>query len=511
MTKHSQMKPKIFVNVILLSLLVISSLSCNKYLDLQPQDGIIRQEFWKTKEQVQSAVIGCYASLLSDPANKERPVSEYLFTWGELRADMVGSAIGASSDDLDIFNVNTLSTNTDVNWVSIYKTINYCNTVIDFAPGVLVNDNTFTQQQLNQYLAEARALRGLMYFYLVRSFRDVPLKLTSTSSDVDLVQLPKTSSDTILTQIVADLAFADSNAVFTYGNATTIDKGRITKYTVKSIQADVFLWMDRYSDALDACQFVIDSKKFGLIAGNGGWFNNLYYMGNSNEGIFEFQYDQQKLNSFYPIFTTSRARFVAEPVVMDQIYGVDYINDLNKDIRGDGASVRTSDNTIWKYVALDYNSFRGAEASYAHWFVYRYADILLMKAEALIQIGGAVNTQTAKDLIYDIRKRAKAIVLTDSKPDIADKGAMTDFLLQERAREFSFEGKRWYDLLRNAKRNNYERLDILLDMVSRTVPANRQQSAINKYKDAAHNSHYFPIYFYEIQADPNLIQNPFYK
>ncbi len=505
------MNRKIFVNIILASLLIISGTSCSKYLDLQPQDGIIRQEFWKTKEQVQSAVIGCYASLLGDPAGKEKPVSEYLFIWGEMRADMVAPALNATPDDLDVFNVNTLATNTNVNWVSIYKTINYCNTVIDFAPGVLANDNTFTQQQLNQYLAEVRALRALMYFYLVKTFRDVPLKLKSTSSDVDLVQLPKTSADTVLTQIVADLAYADSNVVFTYGNVNTIDKGRINKYTVKAIQADVFLWMDRYADARDACQFIIDSKKYGLISGNSGWFANLYYTGNSNEGIFEFQYDQQKLNTFYGLFTTSKSRFVASPYVMDQVFGVDFVNDNNKDIRGDGASVRTSDNAIWKYIAVDYNSIRTADASYAHWFVYRYADILLMQAEALIQLGGAQNSQDAKDLIYRIRSRARAIPLTDANPSIGDKAGLTDFLLQERAREFAFEGKRWYDILRNAKRNNYERLDLILNMVVRSVPANRQVSATNKYKDAAHNSHYFPIYFYEIQSDPYLIQNPFYQ
>jgi hypothetical protein len=63
--------------------------------------------------------------------------------------------------------------------------------------------------------------------------------------------------------------------------------------------------------------------------------------------------------------------------------------------------------------------------------------------------------------------------------------------------------------LRNAKRNNYKRLDILLNMVSQTVPGNLQQSAIAKFKDP--NSHYFPIYQYELQTDKNLVQNPFYK
>ena len=480
--------------------------SCKKYLSLQPQDGITRQEYWQTKEQVQSAVTGCYASLLGDPTGNDRPLSEYLFMWGELRADMVAPGLGVTQAETDIMNVNTLSTNQMVNWRAVYRTINYCNTVIDFAPGVLQKDNTFTQGQLNGALAEVRALRALMYFYLVRSFRDVPLKLKSTSSDTDLQQLAKTSADSILTQIMADLTFADSNAVVTFGSQAS-DKGRITKYTVKAIEADVYLWMEKYQQSVAACDFIINSGKFGLIAGDNGWFNTLYYKGNSNESIFEFQYDAQKLNSFYAIFLTSKPRYLASPYVMDELYTIDLLNDQNKDIRGDGSAVRTSDNSIWKYAGVTYNIARTADAFYAHWFVYRYAEILLTKAEALNQIGG--RGQEALDLVNQVRNRAHALAATDTHPDVTDQMGLGDYILAERGRELAFEGKRWYDILRNAKRNNYSRPDLLTAMVARSVPAQLQQSAINKFRDP--NCHYFPIYLYEIQTDPNLVQNPFYK
>ncbi len=497
---------KILLNIVAAALLLTMASSCKKYLSLQPQDGIIRQEYWKTKEQVQSAVVGCYASLLGDPTGSDRPLSEYMFMWGELRGDMIGAGMGITPAELDIMNVNTLSTNTMVQWASFYRTINYCNTVIDFAPGVLANDNTFTKTQLNAYLAEVRGLRALMYFYLVRSFRDVPLKIKSTSSDTDLEQLPKTSADSVLAQVVSDLAFADSNVVVTYGNSVT-DKGRLNKYTIKAIEADVFLWMSRYQDCANACDYIINSGNFGLIAGDGSWFNTLYYLGNSNESIFEFQYDAQKLNSFYLMFLTSKQRYLASPYVMDQVYTIDLINDQNKDIRGDAGSVRTSDNAIWKYVGITYNTSRTPDVSFAHWFVYRYADILLMKAEALNQLGG--RGQEALDLVNAIRRRAHALDATNTNPDPTDQNALGDYILAERAREFAFEGKRWYDILRNAKRNNYARIDILLNMVARSAPPELQQSAINKYRNP--DSHYFPIYAYEIQTDPNLIQNPFYK
>ena len=495
------MKYKSFFNILLFSLTLFFSTSCNKYLSLQPQDGIIRQEFWQTKEQVQSAVIGCYASLLGN-------LSETLFMWGELRADMIAPGVNMTQDETDIMNVNTLPTNSVTSWTSAYQVINYCNTVIDFAPGVLSNDNTFTKQQLNQYLAEVRTLRAMMYFTLVKTFRDVPLKLKSSANDKDLLLLPKTSGDSVLAQVLTDLKFADSNAVFTYGNTIT-DKGRINKYTVKALLADVYLWMDNYAECEAACNFIIDSKKYGLIAGNSGWFNTLYYNGNSNEGIFEFQFDQQKLNTFYNVFLSSRARYLASPNVLDLVFTIDYLNEKNKDIRGDGGSVRSSDNSIWKYLGATATATRTTDASYAHWFAYRYADILLMKAEAINQIGG--RGTEALSLVYNIRDRANALDATDLNPDPTDRNAVADFILAERSREFAFEGKRWYDILRNAKRNNYERIDILLNMISKTVTPNRQISAINKYKDPEHNSHYLPIYYYEIQSDPNLVQNPFYQ
>ena len=194
--KITVMPGKIFISIVFFTLLITTVTSCSKWMELQPQDGITRQEYWKTKEQIESALTGCYASLLGD-ATGGKSLSEYLFLWGELRGDMIVPAIGATNDELDVTNVNTLATNSISNWATVYKVINYCNTIIDFAPGVLTNDNTLTQTQLNAYLGEARALRALMYFYLVRTFRDVPLKLKSTATDNDIEQIPKTSLETV--------------------------------------------------------------------------------------------------------------------------------------------------------------------------------------------------------------------------------------------------------------------------------------------------------------------------
>ncbi|WP_394990558.1 RagB/SusD family nutrient uptake outer membrane protein [Emticicia sp.] len=492
-------------------LLLIMPTSCDKWLDLQPQDGITKDKFWKTKEQVQAAMTGVYASMLAPSStivfnNISTPSNSLvlsLFLWGELRADMLTTTFSTRAEELDIMNVNVLASNGITNWRPFYKIINYCNTVIDFAPAVLENDKTFTQEALNSYVAEAKTIRALMYFYLVRTFGDVPLKLKSTSTDEEIEQIPKNTQAEVLAQIVKDLTEAEPNAPLTYGSLAS-DKGRITRYAVNTLQADVYLWMEKYTEALAACDKVIKSAKFGLIEGT-RFFSTVFVQGNSNESIFELQFDRQRLNEFYPLFANPR-RFNANSYVMDFVYTQDFTDDTKKDLRGPETAVRATDAMVWKYSGINATQTRAIEDYNAHWMVYRYADILLMKAEALALLNRGAE---ALNIVKMVRNRANALELTNENPDPSDAEAVADFILSERAREFAFEGKRWYDVLRHSKRNKYKRMDIMLEMVARAAPPDRQQSAIAKYKDF--NSHYLPIYQYELQTDKNLVQNPFYK
>lgn len=444
-------------------------------------------------------------------------LSELLFVWGEGRADNIAPATFVSSDDIEFVNVNIQAANVNTNWRPFYRTINFCNTVIEKAPEVLATDNTFTQTLLDNYLSEALTIRALMYFYLVRSFGDVPLKLDATLSDENITPIAKSPQADVLAQIVSDLKSAESKAVITYGDVAS-DKGRVTVYTINTILADVYLWMDKYTECVAECDKVINSRKFGLIRGatinppvydyNANWFNTLYFNGNSSEGIFELQFDAQKLNPYYGMFSSSIStrRWTATADIMDRVFTVDFTNDQNYDIRADGGSVRAATSTIWKYVGATPTTLRALDQSYAHWFFYRYADVLLLKAEALNEMGQG---QQALDLVYTIRTRANALAATDLTPAPSDKNLIQEFILLERAREFCFEGKRWYDVLRNAKRNNYERKSILLNMVALSVPSNMQQSAQVKMQD--NNCHYLPIYLYELQTNKLLVQNPFYK
>jgi hypothetical protein len=498
------MKNYIYKGLIFLLFVPLFS-SCDDRLDLRPQDGTVREEFWKTKEDVQAAVIGVYSSLLNQPPGvNDRPLPDYLFMWGELRGDMVIPTNNATRDERDISTMNILPTNPISNWAAFYRVINYCNTIIDLAPGAKEKDPTFTQEELDGFIAEALTVRAYMYFTLARTFRDVPLKLEATLSDTDNFQIPKSSQVEVLQQVVADLEEAELKAHESYGS-NSANKGRFTKSGINAMQADVYLWLEDYPKAIEATDKVINSGKFALIQANDAWFSTVFAEGNSSESVFELQYSLQNLNPFDDMFT-NRPRYFVSGRVLDEVFGINYNDPTESDIRGERASMVASSGTIYKFSGLNAQERKPRNESDTHWFVYRYADVLLMKAEALNQLGDGTQ---ALDLIEEVRVRAEAIPSTARNIPDNDKAGITDFILEERAREFAFEGKRWFDVLRNSKRNNYERLDILLNMAAYSAPSDLQQSILAKLRDT--DSHYLPIYFYELYANKALEQNPFYE
>lgn len=491
--------------ILAIFILFVSVSSCDDYLDLRPQDGITRDEFWKTKEDIQAAVIGIYSSMLNSPPGVgDFPLSQYLFMYGELRGDMLAPGGNVTEDQRDIMNSNIIASNDLTSWAAFYRTINYCNTVIALAPAVRDNDPTLTQTQLNYFLSEALAIRAYLYFTLARTFRDVPLKLTPTLSDAENFQLPTNTQDEIFDQVIKDLELAEQYGVEDYGDNPS-NRGRITTYAINAMQADVYLWTENYEEALAATNKVIASPRFALIPASNTWFTTVYAQGNSTESIFEFQYTPSNLGPFYNILFL-RPEFVGGATVLEDVFGIDLEDATNRDIRGERASLVPGTAQIYKYVGLNFNTRKELQNADTHWFVYRFSDVLLMKAEALTELNRG---EEAIEIIEDLREKREAIELTSQEPGSENKIEIINYLLAERAREFAYEGKRWFDILRIAKRNNYERLDILIDAGIAGALPEQQQSVIAKLRDP--NSHYLPINTYELFTNKALVQNPFYK
>lgn len=493
----------------LYALLLVSVVlgSCSDWLNLEPEDGITVDEFWQSQQDVHAAVMGCYASMLGGATH---PVAEAVFNWGELRADMVTSFRSLDGAYAAINQAEITPENAKIKWDGFYFTINLCNTVLEKAPEVLAIDGAFSEKQLQEYRGEVLGLRALMYFYLARTFNEVPLILEATTTDARVEAHEKATSEEIFAQIKKDLEEAEKIIPKGYPKLEE-RKGRLTYYAIKTIQADVHLWVDEFEEAIAASDAVINSGQFSLVPGNEYWFNKLYVEGNSSEGIFELQFSLEKLNPYYDWFSSN-----ASAIYRGNVETIEYLFPVNimalpedADIRSDGAAYKSKESySIWKYIGADRFEQKPATEAFSNWIFYRYADVLLIKAEALANLEEGDSGTQALELIKLVRARANAP--KDTRQDVTDRGGLTTYIVDERGREFAFEGKRWFDILRNAKRNNYERQDLITEMVLRTTPPQKVESALSKFQDS--RFHYFPIHKDEIEASyPLLKQNSFYE
>lgn len=483
------MKKIYILNVIAwISMLVCS---CDKWLDLQPQDGITQAEFWKTKEDVRAALTGIYSSLNSGS------IEERLFVWGELRADMVSLTSYASEDNRLVKNYNILSTNMISNWGSIYTAINNCNLLIDYAPNAKSTDPTFTDAEYNTYVGEALTIRSFLYFYLTRTFQDIPLKLKGTSKDTDIVSVGQKNQSDVLKQIEADLIKAQSWVPEFHNQevvGSAINSGRITKPAVTALLADVYLWLEQYDKVEIETNKILDSKRYQLI----GRATPSIFDGGTPETIFEISHKQSIENPMFPLVVLGRRPYMANVDILNsEIFQANTDVDLEAfDSRGEGILYSTG-GVIFKYgfETPDYYNFQ----------IYRISDVMLMRAEALAELGRGAESLL---IIRELRERRAALKSTDRELDENDTDAIVLFVFEERARELAFEGKRWFDLLRLARKDNYSNLNVLIELVTKVTDSNVQQSAINKVRDI--NSHYLPILETELFKDTQLKQNPFY-
>ena len=481
-------------NYMLLLFTTLTLVSCEKWLDLKQENDVIKEDFWKTEQQIRSAVLGCYASML------EEGFINRVFLWGEIRADMLNNGDGIGSDFLRIMEADISPDNGVTKWQHFYKSINLCNTVLDYAKNALETDITFTEKELKAYEAEALGLRSLLYFYLLRTFGEVPLMLESVTSDQDEFFIEKSSQQVIIDQIISDLQIARQHAVTSFSDEEE-DKGRLNKYGISAILADVYLWNEDYQSCSNECDTIMDSQKYTLVAGI-NWFEEIFVRGNSSESIFELQFSAEKNNTFYDFFYPKS----------DQVFNANFLVNLlytETDVRGEGATYWSKDtdfSTIFKYIGLSSTEndavFRSDGSSTANWIFYRLADIMLMKAEALNQLEQG---SEAMKLVDSVQARAGELVSTVDEDNI---DMVTDEILLVRQKELAYEGKRWFDVLRNARRNDYARKDILNTMIENSAPSDEVDLIISKYSDS--RSHYLPIYYEEIEINDLLVQNLYY-
>ncbi|MBO5083981.1 MAG: RagB/SusD family nutrient uptake outer membrane protein [Bacteroidaceae bacterium] len=406
-----------------------------------PPDVIVIENYWKTKADVENVVSNAYR-LMTDFEFSSR-----LLAWSELRGDNVIKGDYAPTDIRSILDVNLLPTNSYTSWGDFYEVINNCNIVLKYAPSVLALDSEYTEEEWNVHRGEMLTIRALCHFYLVRTFRDIPLLTEVMSNDSQNLYPSQVSPIVALDQILTDLYEAEILVMKSGGYPTnTENKGRVTSDAVRAIIADVLLWKaaftqyesvgsdglcdQYYTECIAYCDLIIDGfnqrgnfdfsndgKDYPMVysfndepqsEGNKA-YDAVFGTQNSEESILELQYSNNYYNSFIPYFY---GREEGNDAI---IVASDYLSQMSSSIT-EGLYCSTdirrasfinvmyeSDKNlpITKYTARTHNGvfsklhsqltpvyreievIDGRPAINSNWIMYRITDILLMKAEAL--------------------------------------------------------------------------------------------------------------------------------
>ena len=501
--------------------LLVSLSSCTDWLDLRPESEVVLEDFWQTESQATAVLSSCYRGLQSDAC------VERMLIWGELRSDNLVAGNSINTDLLKIINVNITSTNYYTNWAPFYSVINYCNTFLYFAPPVVERDQNFTVSKLHNYESEVLTIRAMCYFYLVRAFKEVPLVLTPSISDTTNYNRSKSSERVVLDQIISDLKTAEQYARLSYGKGA-YNKGRITLNAIYALLADVYLWDKQYDNCIEMCNNIINDKTYVLVDGE-KLLNEVFYKGNSTESIFELQYNKDiqynnTVNYFFgyegnkfgvlsfPAYLTRTGNFklfnYSEVAVKESTDDIREKNFFGSTDYGTGYPIyKYALNQCIKNADETVTPVYRSSATTVNWVIYRLADIVLMKSEALVSKQNATETDFQEALRMVNKTYLRSNPTADSLliNNYSSQSAMESLVLRERQRELMFEGKRWFDLVRLARRRN-DATAILAYISPKLAGDNMQMNKLSVMDGL-----YMPVIQSEIEINPNIKQNPFYE
>ena len=536
--------------------------SCSDFLEIEPLNDIVLDKFWNEENDVENIVAGCYSGM------QNRILIERMIVWGELRSDHLIGGTGVQ-DNINIQNIlkeNITANNVYTSWGEFYDIINRCNTVLHYSPLVAERDPNYTETELMATRAEVSAIRDLCYFYLIRTFRDVPYSTQPFLDELQQMAMPATKFDAVLDSLITDLENVKSYAVKTYPvSKTNYQCGRITQDAIHAMLAEMYLWKKDYANSVKYADMVIDAKtqRFQDEIDNAGGNSSSYKMFEGYPLIYD-SYTTGNLygNAYGTIFGSGASReSILELIFADDntrlanhglsfLYGnqktmpgivkpADFIttdvSDASYKVFCDKYDTRNYEN-LYKMSASQYGVAKyvcksgmvsissteitsSASPSYpeeychANWILYRLTDVMLLKAEALVQmVDGDAKTEAndsllraAYDIVSVINKRSNCATtyMPITYANYSTKSQMENLVFEERARELMFEGKRWYDLVRRSLRDG--NTSYLVQQVTRKGSDNAN---VVQAKLAKLDAIFWPYNLDELKVNPYLVQNP---
>ncbi len=428
----------------ILPLLAGVLLSCSEdFTNLNPVSQRNVGGFYQTANDMNTAINAAYKALqLNGTYNQSFWIMQ------EMRTDNTdqgpdGTGLGAELTVIDNFSEIATSEIITAAYTDSYLGIARSNIVLDRIDAIAMDAAI-----KDRIKGEALFIRSLLYYNLAVSFGNIPMPLNEAKSADEGRALPQVPAAEIYKQLIADLQKAEAALPIKYASAA--DLGRATKGAAAALLGKVYLTAGDKAGAATALKRVIDTYGYSLVPD----YANLWGLANKNnrESIFEVQYKgggtgtgNGFTNAFSPLLRQTTGAYKNRPT-QDMVNAYErgddrFLKSMDTSyVNTQGILLTNSKNDV-RFITKfgKENSFNENDASY-NFVVLRYADVLLMMAEAVGE------SDAAYGYINQVRARAKLAPISAATP-----GTFADKLLRERRVELAFENHRWADLLRFGK------------------------------------------------------------
>jgi hypothetical protein len=430
---------KIIYYILMLNLFL--NTGCKKFLNQEPISDLSPENAWKTVDDAKSGVAAIYDGI-------QKTLNGNYTDWGDARSD--NFTYGGTGENQINITLNGLNSLTGAaNWNNLYYTIGRANLAIKYIPETPLT-SSYTEAIRNNYLAQAYGIRAYMYFYAIRVWGAVPVRLEPYE---DLNEEPfasRSSVDSILDNVI----IPDLNKAFQLIDKAGTNVWEMNVGAILAALTEVYMWKKDYAKVLENSQKLISlSYKYDVSANNStDWKKIFLDPASTKEAIWSlnWNYVQDGGNGISKIGTNGNT----SNYYIDSTVFLRYesnTNDIRRSVTYDTALVTAGTRII--QIAKFYPVVGGKIAypinaqNEAKLPLYRMADILLLRAEALNR------TSANKAPVFAILNRIRtlrgttALVATDyPTDDLVEKA-----ILDERQLELFAEGKRYFDLVRTGK------------------------------------------------------------
>ncbi|MDF9798934.1 hypothetical protein OKW21_004197 [Catalinimonas alkaloidigena] len=453
-------KKTIIISIYSLFLLLISH-ACTDDLSLTPISQISNTSFWQSEEEAFAGLNGMYARMRTQVNN--------IFVWGEARSENWVQNFGFDPSVNFYAYTNALSSaNPGPNWTSLYSVVHDANLIIKYVPEIAFS----SESEKNNIIAQAYTMRAYLYYIMTRTWGDVML-VTEPTEGFNPEEIYKERADQ---SVVFDLIKSDLEMAISLYSDDSYAEGRImwSRPAANALKADVFLWTGKrlgggdadFNEALSALE-EIENSEVELLSDFGSIFE---IDNNGNNEILMSVHFEEGESSVRTVLGGVTA--LAAPTypntaqeVIDKItpysgksayWQVSSIvtEEFDEDDLRKESSVIEVYETTEAGTSLLYNIDQkwpgqiigSTRNMYDDYIIYRYADVILMRAEAKNALG-----QDPSEEINLIRQRAYGDAFSEHVFVSASQEFNDEVILKERLLEFLNEGKYWWDLLRFGK------------------------------------------------------------